>query len=127
MTVLVAYDGKQHTQKALDYALKYAKSFSEKLYVVSVFPSKKFIPEMDVIKERTDALKAEAEKNGVELIALTEAGQPSTVILECAKRLSCSVIVVGRADNKTGFDRVVLGSVSNHVVSNAECTVIVVQ
>lgn len=127
MAVLVAYDGKEHTQKALDYALRYAKNYSEKLYVVSVYPSKTFIPEMDRIKEEMERMKSDAAKDGVEVIPITEAGQPATVILECAKRLQCDAIVVGRADNKTGFDRVVLGSVSNHVVSNAECTVIVVQ
>lgn len=127
MTVLVAYDGKEHTQKALDYALKYAKAFSERLYVVSVFPSKDFIKDTEKIKERTGKLVEDAQKEGVVVVPLTEAGHPATVLLECAKRLECSAIIVGRAANKTGLDRVVLGSVSNHVVSNAECTVIVVQ
>ena len=57
MTVLVAYDGKEHTKKAVDYAVKYAKAFSERLYVMSVIPSKKHMDEIDDIKEKLESIK----------------------------------------------------------------------
>ncbi|MBQ7405895.1 MAG: universal stress protein, partial [Candidatus Methanomethylophilaceae archaeon] len=38
----------------------------------------------------------------------------------------CGTIIVGRS-GKTSLDRVIMGSVSNHVVANANCTVVVVQ
>jgi nucleotide-binding universal stress UspA family protein len=127
MTVLMAYDGREHTQKALDYALKYAKSFNERLHIISVFPSKEHLSEMDAIEEKFAQIKKTASEQGVDVVTQVESGHPSTVLLECAQRLNCSAIIVGRAANKTGLDRVVLGSVSNYVVSNAQCIVIVVQ
>lgn len=127
MTILMAYDGREHTQKALDYAMKYARSFDERLHVISVFPSKEHLEEMDAIEKRFEEIKAIASEQGVDVVTQMESGHPSTVLLECAQRLKCSAIIVGRAANKTGLDRVVLGSVSNHIVSNAQCIVIVVQ
>ena len=55
-----------------------------------------------------------------------ESGQPDKVILETASRFSCDTIIVGRS-GKTALDRVIMGSVSNSIVANAKCTVIVVQ
>lgn len=127
MTVLMAYDGKPHTKKALDYAIEYAKSFNDTLYIMSVIPSKDFIDETGSIRAFLDGVKSEASEKGVKAITIIEAGHPSEVILSAAKRFECNVIIVGRADDKTGLDRVVLGSVSNSIVSNAQCTVIVVQ
>lgn len=127
MTVLLAYDGKNHTKKALDYAIDYAKAFDDTLYVVSVVSSKDSVEVVDRLRETLDSVKADAEKKGVKAVTIIEAGQPSDVILTATQRFECSAIVVGRADNKTGLDRVVLGSVSNSVVNNAPCTVIVVQ
>ncbi len=127
MTILMAFDGREHTQKALDYAMKYAKSFNERLHVISVFPSKEHLAEMDAIENKFAEIKTIASEQGVDVVTQMESGHPSTVLLECAQRLKCSAIIVGRAANKTGLDRVVLGSVSNHIVSNAQCIVIVVQ
>ncbi|MDD7423942.1 MAG: universal stress protein [Candidatus Methanomethylophilaceae archaeon] len=127
MTVLMAYDGKPHTQKALDYALRYAKAFGETLYIMSVYPSKEWIAELDNIKSKMDEFVKDAEKSGVKAIAVTESGHPSETILDAAKRFECDTLIVGRSDKKTGLDRVVLGSVSNYVVNNAQCTVIVVE
>ena len=72
MTVLMAYDGKPHTQKALDYALRYAKAFGETLYIMSVYPSKEWIAELDNIKSKMDEFVKDAERSGVKAIAVTE-------------------------------------------------------
>lgn len=127
MTVLMAYDGKPHTRKALDYAIEYARSFGETLYIMSVISSKDSIGDAEGIRSFLDGVKDEAASMGVKVVAIIEAGHPSETILSAAKRFGCNAIIVGRAGNKTGLDRVVLGSVSNSIVGNAQCTVIVVQ
>jgi nucleotide-binding universal stress UspA family protein len=43
-----------------------------------------------------------------------------------AERVKASVIIVGTSE-KSALDRVILGSVSDHVVRNARSTVIVVR
>ncbi len=127
MSILVAYDGKEHTKKALDYAVNYAKAFNEELYLMSVIPSKNHMDKIDIVREKLNKIKDSAEKEGVKATVIIEAGQPSTTILEAAARFECNALIVGRSDEKTGLDRVVLGSVSNYVVNNARCTVIVIQ
>lgn len=129
MTIVLATDGKPHTQGAVDYAFKYAKMFSEPLYVVSVVTSR-METDMDFILERTHALFETLKERGlqeeVEVHALLEYGPPAENVMALAERLQASVIIVGTSE-KTVLDRVILGSVSDHIVRNARSTVIVVR
>ncbi len=51
-------------------------------------------------------------------------GEPATAICELAKDLSAQAIVLG-SRGRGGLKRAVLGSVSDHVVRHAPCTVMV--
>ena len=124
MTMLVAYDGRENTEKALDYAIRNAKVYGEQLIVLSVVTRD---GNLDETRERIEAARARAEKSGAEVRAIVESGEPDKVILQTASRFGCDTIIVGRSNKKSSFDRVVLGSVSNSIVANAGCTVIVVQ
>jgi len=53
-------------------------------------------------------------------------GDAGHVILECAADWRPDVIVVG-SHGRTGLDRVLLGSVSEHVVRHAACSVAVIR
>ena len=119
MTMLVAYDGRENTEKALDYAIRNAKVYGEQLIVLSVVTRD---GNLDETRARIETARARAEKSGAE-----ESGEPDKVILQTASRFGCDTIIVGRSNKKSSFDRVVLGSVSNSIVANAGCTVIVVQ
>jgi nucleotide-binding universal stress UspA family protein len=77
---------------------------------------------MEVLEE----IKERAAKQGVEATTLMEAGSPYEAILSAADRVNAGAIVVGTS-GKTAFDRVLIGSVSEYVVRNANCTVIVVK
>ena len=129
MTIVLATDGKPHTQGAVDYAFKYAKMFSEPLYVVSVVTSR-METDMDFILDRTHALfeslKERAVKEEVEIHTLLEYGPPAENVMALAERLDASVIIVGTSE-KTVLDRVILGSVSDNIVRSARSTVIVVR
>jgi nucleotide-binding universal stress UspA family protein len=129
MTIVLATDGKPHTQGAVDYAFKYARLFSEPLYIVSVITSK-METDMDLILERTHALfetlKSKAQEEGIDLHPLLEYGPPAENVMALAERVKASVIIVGTSE-KSALDRVILGSVSDHIVRNARSTVIVVR
>lgn len=53
-------------------------------------------------------------------------GHPTTAILEAAARWPADLIVVG-SHGRSGLDRFLLGSVSDHVVRHAKCSVEVVR
>ena len=125
MTMLIAYDGRQNTEKALDYAIKHSVISGEKLMGLVVVSKGS---EADLQKMHGFAEKAvtKAKEGGADVQSIVESGQPEKVILETASRFSCDTIIVGRS-GKTALDRVIMGSVSNSIVANAKCTVIVVQ
>ena len=128
MPVLVAYDGKEYTERALDHAIEYSIAFSKVLYIVSMVASKDDVErenELNYIKEVLETARQKAADRGAEVRALLGAGNPAVAILETADRVNASTIVIGRS-GKTKLDRVVLGSVSEHIIRNAHCIVVVV-
>jgi nucleotide-binding universal stress UspA family protein len=129
MSILVAYDGMEHTKKALDYAITHSMVYKTKLYIFSDIASKDMLDKELEISNVEQYLKDAdklAKERGADVQTVIGSGFPAKGILEAAERFSCDAIVVGRSD-KTFFDRAVLGSVSDAVVRNAKCTVIVVQ
>jgi len=129
MSIVLATDGKPHTNDAVDYAFNYARKFDEPLYVVSVITSR-MEADIDYILESTHAvfekLKKRAQTEEVEIHTLLEYGPPAENVMALAERLEASAIIVGTSE-KTVLDRVILGSVSDHIVRNARSTVIVVR
>ena len=129
MSVVLATDGKPHTSKAVDYALEYARLHRETLYVVFVIsPRHEENREGTVVeaKRHMDEVRTRAAEQGVEVTALLETGGPAESSIAVAERVGASAIIVGTS-GKTVLDRVLIGSVSEHVVRNSPCTVIVVK
>lgn len=54
------------------------------------------------------------------------AGPPGAEIVRFAREIGCQLLVVG-SRNRHGIDRMVMGSVSSHVVTNAPCSVLVIK
>lgn len=53
-------------------------------------------------------------------------GPPGAEIVRFAREIGCQLLVVG-SRNLHGIDRMVMGSVSSHVVANAPCSVLVIK
>jgi nucleotide-binding universal stress UspA family protein len=129
MNVLLATDGKAHSEKATKYAVKYAKLFKASLFIVFVVS-----PKADEEKEKLvqngmhilDRLKSDAKAEGVDVTTLLEAGNPYESILATSDRIKAETIIVGTS-GKTVLDRVLIGSVSEYVVRNSRCTVVIVK
>lgn len=127
--VLLATDGKPHSEKAVKYAFEYAQSHKATLFIVFVVSPKaeddkdKFIKTgMGVL----DDLKKKGGQQGVNVTTLLEAGNPYEAILNASERIKAEAIIVGTS-GKTAIDRVLIGSVSEYIVRNSKCTVIVVK
>lgn len=125
MTMLIAYDGRENTEKALDYAIRNSVVYGEKLIILSVV-AKGADTDIQRVHSVAESGLEKARSAGADAQSLVESGQPDKVILETASRFDCNTIIVGRS-GKTSLDRVIMGSVSNSIVANAKCTVIVVQ
>jgi nucleotide-binding universal stress UspA family protein len=77
-------------------------------------------------KEAYDELAVTAAAlTGCEITRRVEVGDVATTICRVAEDLPADVIIVG-SHGRTGLKRIVMGSVSEHVVRHAPCPVLVV-
>lgn len=135
--LLVALDGSEPSKKALDVAVGLTNSFKAKLTAVSVVePIEWTVATTDAIiidsaqeKMQKQILKdaeKECKEKGVEIKTIASKGHPGDVIIETAKKNGCDLIIMG-SRGRTGFDKLLLGSVSDHVIQNARVHVLVVK
>lgn len=127
--LLLATDGKPHSEKATRYAMDLAQLTSSKLFIIYVVSPKNEAEKQELIKEgmrKLNELKDCAGEIGVETTTLLEGGSPYETVLSTAERIQAGAIIVGTS-GKSSLDRVLIGSVSEFVVRNSRCTVIVVK
>ncbi|HEX7056992.1 MAG TPA: universal stress protein [Bacilli bacterium] len=139
--ILVAYDGSVLSEKALRHAADYAKDFPEcKLEVVHVLKFPNVVlgqaymtttPGMkEAIYEEAEAVVKRAEKILQSLdvshrVTMLE-GNPAAEIVQYAKRAGSQLIVIG-SRGLSGLKKLMLGSVSHHVVQLSDIPVLVVK
>jgi nucleotide-binding universal stress UspA family protein len=137
--IMVAIDGSEHSLKAAEYALEVSKSFNSKLFAVTVtsIPESYHLRQEDVLGESREMADGrawlekfshEAKTDNIELkTELINSHRPvDYVILEYAEEKNIDLIVVGTR-GRSGFKRLLLGSVASSVVSYAHCPVMVVK
>ena len=141
--VMVAVDGSDHSKKAAELAIHLAKLWNAQLYFIHVLEEDN-VPSwfrefakverlgtadyFDVVDRRLFApLIARAKESEIQVFSGIRArGDPAEEILRNAERKKVDLIVMGsRGLGK--FSRVILGSVSTKVLSNAKCTCITVK
>ena len=81
--------------------------------------------ELERLRTETAASFREAMKAGIAVDVLVDEGQPTGRILERAASLSADLIVMG-THGTSGFEHLVLGSVTEKVLRKAECPVFTV-
>jgi nucleotide-binding universal stress UspA family protein len=84
----------------------------------------------DLSARDADALVARAARQlqdaGFATSTVVQEGEPRRVILDCADAWHADLIVVG-SHGKAGLDRLLLGSVSEHIARHASCSVEIVR
>ena len=142
--ILIATDGSDLAQRAVDHGLSLAKSLAAKVVVVTVtepFPvyvgegwalgpeeldryeadQRKFADEL------FEPIKASAEKLGVPCETLHVPGRrPAEAILEVSATKGCSLIVMA-SHGRRGLGRLLLGSQTQEVVASSAIPVLVVR
>jgi len=142
--ILVALDGSKVSGRALIEAVDLAKLMNAKIqaiYVMEIVTSSlNPLDQSDRIdntlamyqlleKEGNDVLEG-AQKygadKGITVIPHFKQGDPGTEIISLSEQEKCDLIVVA-SHGKSGFDRLILGSVSSFVVKNNTVTTMVVR
>lgn len=135
--ILVPTDGSEFAKKAQKHALFIAKvcdaeiialSVSENHFVNGISVNEEIEQLNEILNERCEAdLKnfEDMNEDGIKISPLIKEGSPAKSILEVASEEDVDLIVIG-SSGKSGFDRFILGSVSDKVVNAAKCPVLVV-
>jgi nucleotide-binding universal stress UspA family protein len=125
--VLLAVDGSESAKKAEIAALKITKSYNIRMAALCVVNVPSTSEQAELIKfgeKVLDEVAEDGKKMGVEVQKILKLGSPADTILNVAKSLNVHTIVMG-SEGKKGLKRVLLGSVAENVVRNAQCSVLV--
>lgn len=144
MRILVATDGSEYAKKGLKYALSLASMKNGDiilLHVVNYVPEstpsiwtspkveardKKYVEELYKEAENLLTEEMKAIPEDISVIPLIEFGDPSDKILEVAERVNADLIVIG-VRGKSGWKKIILGSVSDKVLDKAKIPVLVIR
>ncbi|RXK18239.1 universal stress protein [Macrococcus sp. DPC7161] len=137
--ILIAVDGSSEAEWAFNKAVEVAKRNDATLHVLNVIDTRSFasVEAYDrSISERAtefaetllNGYKKAAESRGVNHVeTLIEYGSPKSIIpKKIAKKLNADLIMCG-SSGLNAVERFIIGSVSEAIVRNAECDVLVVR
>ncbi|HEV2386120.1 MAG TPA: universal stress protein [Candidatus Acidoferrales bacterium] len=142
MNVLLAIDESEFSAAALRTVIAQIPAKGSAVHVLHVVaPLERYLTESVRLIEAMEAAHAEAVRRGKDLVAgarqaLAAAGfevaadvaegDPRSVIVERAERGKADLIVVG-SHGRSGWKRLLLGSVSEAVARYAHCSVLIVR
>ena len=142
--IVVGTDGSETAQEAVRQAADLAKSTGAALDIVSAYGGESGVASGGTRLERVerpadvpesareqvnfalDTATGIAKRDGVEVQAHAEEGDPADAIINVAERVHADVIVVGNK-GMTGARRFLLGSVPNKVSHHAPCSVFIIR
>ena len=135
--ILVPTDGSEYTKLAIDRAIEFAKEVGGSITAIYVIDHTVFgnIPMDSSVTSVYDMMEKEGheatkyvmelcEKNGVEAKELIVEGAPVKAIVNASS--DYDIIVMGTL-GRTGFAKLMMGSVAERVVRYATCPVMVVR
>lgn len=135
--ILLAADGSEDSQAATDHAITLATATDGTVHAVSVVETRTAYDNAIVdpeevrenlrndAREAVDAVEQAAEQAGVDCETSVEEGPPPERLLEAIVRTDADVVVLG-ATGRSAFKRLVLGSTTEQLLSEAPVPVVVV-
>ena len=120
--ILLAVDGSRFADAAAVAAASLAKRCGLPVTVLSVCASDDL--KCEQVQAMADRVRDLLRQEGVAADSLAREGNPAATIVETAAENDCDLIVVG-SHGRTGLDRLLMGSVSQQVVIQAKCPVLV--
>jgi nucleotide-binding universal stress UspA family protein len=130
MKILLAYDGGEPARRALDTAASIAKAMGATLDVISVVPFRTGRSPIDPWDDRevhdTELKDAKVRLADLGIFArlLEPAGEPAEEIETAAKSGGYDMVVIG-SRRQGVLGRILQGSVSQHVATHTDATVVI--
>ena len=136
--ILVPIDFSEHSNKALRYALAFAKQFDAEVTLVHiveqmVYPGDWMYPPMAVTdfaaekrEEMVARLQALDAGSGVKTQHIVRLGRAWQEIIEIAEEMKCDMLILA-THGYTGLKHALLGSVAEKIVRHAPCPVLTVR
>lgn len=136
--ILIATDGSETAEKAADFGVQIAGLSGAKVYAVYIIDttpyysipldqvwSKEVYEQLETMgNEITSNVEKAAKAAGLEAESIVLKGDPAKRIVDFAEEQNVDMIVVG-SHGIGGFERLVIGSVSEKVVRHAKVPVLV--
>ena len=139
--ILAPTDFSEYSKQAVVAALELARRFGAKLTILHVvelppYPVEGYVPPAvnatfldDLERQATQDLAQlvpEAEANNVEVVRLVAVGSPYRTIIDTAEAAQVDLIVMATA-GRSGFSRLIMGSIAERVVRTATCPVLTIR
>lgn len=123
--IMLATDGSKYSEAAEAEVLSMARRCShiQKFIVLSAASTKANLSEAKINVEK---IQKDAHELGITIEPITAVGKPHEVILRTAKEKNCDLLILGTY-GRTGVKRLVMGSVSEKVVTHIDCAVLIVK
>ena len=134
--ILIPVDGSESSERALGKGIELANALKAKLIFLYVANINQLAVNsclstelLETMNKAGDVILTHAEESapeGIEMERIMETGSPAPVIIDVAEENGVDLIVMG--SRGLGLVKgVLLGSVSQYVVENAKCAVMVVK
>ena len=138
--IVVAVDFSEHSDRALDVAVEFAKQFGAELHLVHALdvqipvmtPYEVAIPTAFIEEARKaassklDTLVQKAATEGVAATSHLSEVPAASAIVDLAEKLEANLIAMGTRGH-TGLKHVLLGSVAERTLRHARCSVLTVK
>jgi nucleotide-binding universal stress UspA family protein len=139
--ILAPTDFSEYSKQAVVSALELARKFGAKLTILHVvelppYPVEGYVPPAvnatfldDLERLATQDLAQlvpEAESSNVEVVRLVVVGSPYRKIIDTAEAEQVDLIVMATA-GRSGFSRLIMGSIAERVVRAATCPVLTIR
>lgn len=142
--IMLTLDGSELAEKAIPHAVAIAKKFGARLLVVRVVPpvvqpldvdygmsapygyEKIIEAEVQGANDYLASIVKTLEAEGLTVETATPLGEPATAILDIADQQGVGLIVMA-THGRTGFQRLVFGSVADRVLREAEVPVLLIR
>lgn len=143
MRILLAIDDSRFSQAAIETVIEQARPHDTDVRILHVVESPPLLvaremggydPALETAlesqKQNAEALVRKAAEllraRGIKVAAALEMGDPKSKILDVAEEWRADLIVLG-SHGRRGFERFLMGSVSDAVVRHAKCSVQIVR
>lgn len=129
MRILMYYDGTEESKEAIPIAKMHSRAFNATIDVVSSLPrgDEDRLGEINRMESELDYVRSvfEREKIPCETHLLIRGHDPGEDIVQFASEHAVDEIIIG-AEKKTRVEKLLLGSVAQHVILNSRRPVLVV-